>query len=430
MPSNVVNGFNINGVSIPYNYDALGNKLEKTSIAREYSNIDTYDVDEYVLYNGRMYRCKQKILVGESFNSTKWVECSIGPELNYIKKFIGFTEEAKQALLKYLKNIAYFKDEHASEYYDELEAALFQTAEIVSISAVFNQGSAVIYDTDDLDTLRQYLTVTATYEDLSTREITAYTLSGELSEGTSTITVSYGGKTATFDVTVTHSLVPAGYMAYDYIRYTGENKNNNASVSEQIRTQKFDNLNALVVDFDFIPYQAQTAAAVVIAGQKSGQSGNNYLVAFYSRTDTKRVSCFSHGTALGINDNPNVDVGKIAHINLNPGTASPSVLSVDSLTDTQAWTNTNVINSALAFCGNAYSDNYSTLINFAAIGILRIYDLSENLVGEYIPCIRTNDNVVGVYDTVAEEFHTTPTQAYATSGNENCVWAVGNWEVE
>lgn len=123
----------------------------------------------------------------------------------------SMSEEAKNALLNLLAHVAYV-DEHGQDYYDTLEAELFRTADLVSISAVFEQGSAVIYDTDDLDTLKQYLTVTATYEDLSTREITAYTLSGTLTEGTSTITVSYGGKTATFDVAVTHDPIPSGYV--------------------------------------------------------------------------------------------------------------------------------------------------------------------------------------------------------------------------
>ena len=92
MPENMVNGFNINGNPVPYNYDSLGNKLEKTSIAREYSNIETYDVDEYVIYNGKMYRCKQQILAGESFDSTKWDECSVGTEFNYIKGLINGTQ--------------------------------------------------------------------------------------------------------------------------------------------------------------------------------------------------------------------------------------------------------------------------------------------------------------------------------------------------
>jgi len=112
--------------------------------------------------------------------------------------------EAKNALLNLLAHVAYV-DEHGQDYYDELETELFRTAGIVSIFAVFDQADNVILDTDDLETLRQYLTVTATYEDLSEREIIGYTLSGTLTEGTSTITVSFGGKTTTFDVSVKHN---------------------------------------------------------------------------------------------------------------------------------------------------------------------------------------------------------------------------------
>ena len=77
-------------------------------------------------------------------------------------------------------------------------------ASLSSITAVFVQGSAAIYDTDALSTLTQYLTVTATWSDTTTSTVssTDYVLSGTLTVGTSTITVSYGGKSDTFDVTV------------------------------------------------------------------------------------------------------------------------------------------------------------------------------------------------------------------------------------
>lgn len=76
---------------------------------------------------------------------------------------------------------------------------------VVSISAVFTQGQATIYTNDSLDTLRQYLVVTANYSDSSTQILNddAYDLSGALSEGTQTITVSYGDKSDTFTVVCT-----------------------------------------------------------------------------------------------------------------------------------------------------------------------------------------------------------------------------------
>lgn len=79
---------------------------------------------------------------------------------------------------------------------------------VSSISAVYTQ-SGTVYDTDSLDSLKSDLVVTATFMDSSTGVIDAnyYTLSGTLTEGTSTITVSYGGKTDTFTVTVTENVV-------------------------------------------------------------------------------------------------------------------------------------------------------------------------------------------------------------------------------
>ena len=75
---------------------------------------------------------------------------------------------------------------------------------VSSISAVYTQ-SGTVYDTDSLDSLKPDLVVTATYSDTSTATVasTDYTLSGTLTAGTSTVTVTYEGKTATFNVTVT-----------------------------------------------------------------------------------------------------------------------------------------------------------------------------------------------------------------------------------
>lgn len=100
-----------------------------------------------------------------------------------------------------------------------------------SISAVFTQGDHTVYPDDDLDTLKPYLVVTATYSDSSTAVIpsTDYTLSGTLSAGTSTVTVNYAGATATFSVTVSdidvRDIVPYFVSdvedAMDYVRTLG-----------------------------------------------------------------------------------------------------------------------------------------------------------------------------------------------------------------
>lgn len=73
-----------------------------------------------------------------------------------------------------------------------------------SITATYTQGGTV-YDTDTLDSLKTDLVVTANYSGGTSETVPAsdYTLSGTLTEGTSTITVSYAGLTTTFTVTVT-----------------------------------------------------------------------------------------------------------------------------------------------------------------------------------------------------------------------------------
>lgn len=74
-------------------------------------------------------------------------------------------------------------------------------ATVSSISAVYTQ-SGTVHATDSLDVLKADLVVTAFYNNSTSEIVSTYTLSGTLAEGTSTITVTYGDKTTTFEVTV------------------------------------------------------------------------------------------------------------------------------------------------------------------------------------------------------------------------------------
>ena len=121
---------------------------------------------------------------------------------NMVEASTDFDNSFKIALLACFQHVAW-TDENGQDYYDALYDALYNIPQ--SITAIFIQGSNVIYNTDFLSKLRQYLVVTATYEDETTAVINNYTLSGTLAVGTSTITASYKGKKATFDVTVTQA---------------------------------------------------------------------------------------------------------------------------------------------------------------------------------------------------------------------------------
>ena len=81
---------------------------------------------------------------------------------------------------------------------------------LTGIAAVYTP-SGMVYDTATLDDLKTDLVVTASYDDSSSAAVTTYMLSGTIAEGTCTITVTYGGFTDTFTVTVVHQ---RDYIAY------------------------------------------------------------------------------------------------------------------------------------------------------------------------------------------------------------------------
>lgn len=114
----------------------------------------------------------------------------------------GLTEDIKEALLQLAAKVAYI-DEHGQDYYGDLETALHPPAGLASISAVYTQ-SGVVYDSDSLDSLKTNLVVTAHFSDSTSSVVARYMLSGSLTVGTSIITISYGGKSTTFEVVVTH----------------------------------------------------------------------------------------------------------------------------------------------------------------------------------------------------------------------------------
>lgn len=98
-------------------------------------------------------------------------------------------------------------------------------ATCTGISAVYTQ-SGTVYDTDSLDSLKTDLVVTASWDNGTTSTLadSAYTLSGTLAEGTSTITVSYSGQTDTFSVTV------SVYDTSPIIDVTGKTLKSNGSI--------------------------------------------------------------------------------------------------------------------------------------------------------------------------------------------------------
>lgn len=118
----------------------------------------------------------------------------------------GLTDAQISALNGMFKVAAYVKADISAEY------AAFKTAfgiedsddpvtpdkTLTGISAAYSGGDVAV---GTALTALTGITVTATFSDGSTATVTDYTLSGEIAEGTNTITVSYGGMTTTITVT-------------------------------------------------------------------------------------------------------------------------------------------------------------------------------------------------------------------------------------
>lgn len=122
----------------------------------------------------------------------------------------GLTDAQVNALNEMFKVCAYIKEDVTSEYNafktafgigesggDEPDTPINPTVTLTSISATYSGGDVLVgTDVDDLTGI----TVKGTYSDGTTKNIIDYTLSGNINEGTNTITVSYQGKTTTFTV--------------------------------------------------------------------------------------------------------------------------------------------------------------------------------------------------------------------------------------
>ena len=129
-------------------------------------------------------------------------QCSIPLALDVVGKLnqVGVTASAKDLIIALFRKCAFITDD-AGDDIDDLEEEFAGQRILMSITATMPQ-SYEVHEGDDLNVLRNYLTVTANYDDGSSNTVSTYTLSGTLTEGTSVITVSYSGMTTQVSVTV------------------------------------------------------------------------------------------------------------------------------------------------------------------------------------------------------------------------------------
>lgn len=202
----------------------------------------------------------------------------------------GLNVTQKLAFLNCFEHVAW-TDASGATYYDELYSVLINPEMIASISASYENEGAV-YPSNPIDDLRQYITVTATYSDSSTKTVSAYTISGTLTVGSSVLTIGYLGKTATITVTVTQERksdmdewsdgVP--YTDLEIVQNSYYNNGNPSNYNGWDRTGKF-----------FV----HGAAKIVISRDAStGYAGTSSYSYFFDENGQKVGSGFS---AIGTN---------------------------------------------------------------------------------------------------------------------------------
>lgn len=273
---------------------------------------------------------------------------------------------------------------------------------VSSISAVYTQGGTV-YDTASLDSLKDDLVVTATYDDTSTATVPSadYTLSGTLTAGTSTITITYGGKTTTFTVTVTANPLPSGYTMIQYVERpasAGLYGYNSTGVSP-------NGTDDLEVYAEFMLTEAPESSSggyIVIAHQASGN--NTVGFGLYVKQDMTQIGVYAGSSAL-ISPNGGSSVKDIKYSLTATRTTTSVSISDGTNSDTVSLSPRTMNGAMTAFAMQKYNSQEATL---PVIG--RMYRLivteGNTVKANWYPAIRNSDNAIGFYDTAQSTFRT------------------------
>ena len=298
-----------------------------------------------------------------------------------------------------------------------------QPVEVESIVAEFTPGNRTFFNEQDLNDFRKYLVVTVNYIDGISMVTEDYTLSGELTGGTSTVTVAFGNQTTTFDVEVTEIVIPEGYTRYGWIATKSDKSIGNKAPSNFIYLLAYEDMNKLSSEFILGEKPGITRAGCGVCGARLSMDSGSWYGLYIKETC---VNVDLRG-GTGKIDHPK-DLSKFRLVIDNPPT-SPCSASINNgeTTMTREWTDSPVINCGMSLFNNipngsnsGMSFNFSTLI-----GEIIFRDYDGVCVGYYIPV--THNGKIGMYDIISGGFCTAETASAVTDGKSGCLYKVGNW---
>ena len=298
----------------------------------------------------------------------------------------GLTDAAKSALLACFRHVAWV-DEHGQDYYDALENALYSNAGLVRIEAVFAQGQNVFTSSDHIDDLKPFLTVTAYYNDNTSEVVDEYVLSGNMTDGTTTITVAYEGKTTTFTVTV--FTLPSGYVRKSYVEADG---------TQYITT----NISETEAENWWYRYKVSISQYSNKANHMFS-SENMYIPFFvyFSDNGYKAVNMTRYGT----NKNIQFDFALNTEYEVEAFHGNDEVYVNNQLLGTGPTPGSTKLADrkfAIMTYGGALSDAKWRLRG--KLFGLKIFDSGDHKVHDFVPC-RNASNVAGLYDAVTGTFY-------------------------
>ena len=381
-----------------------------------------------------------------------------------------FSESFKQALLQIARKVAYI-DSNGQTYYQALYDALYPPINVDHITAVWNPPVGyVVYTNTTLDSLKDYLTVTATYDDQTSATLDSdeYVLSGSLTVGTSTITVTYADATTTFTVTVVDNVVEsitaiftqganviydtylldtlipylsvtatwsngttAAVSDTDYVlsgtlvegtstitvTYEGESDTFTVTVSARIpseykQVEYLQSSGSQAIITDIVPRNTRTVITFEFTQYTSSQNQDNAVCAVFNDNNQRYYPAWLDSDGhICFHNRSNTSkwsgpINPSGKHTIDYNNASHQAIYDDTVRATDTTFSLTGGSNKLALFGRK---NNTTVV---ALGYAKIYECvlynnaDSSVIGNFIPCYRKADSVPGMYDTVTETFYT------------------------
>ena len=315
----------------------------------------------------------------------------------------GLSEDAKLALLQLASKVVYI-DDGGETYYNALYNAFYGNAPVpTSITAVFTPGNRSFVLGTPLSEFKQYLVVTVTYSNGSTKNVTNYVLSGTLRIGSNTVTVNYGNQSTTFTVTIASEL-PPGYTQIEYINSAEGYADTGVSETEAVRavyTVQVSNVfytkgnHILSAMNTFFPYLSGSNASGDYSQIRAKLKGSETIASGSASYTWSKNTTYTLEGFVGNSNDVILDGTNMFSITAGSTVSSSSTFLLFA-------TQVNPADNGYRFHGRLYS--------------MKIYGTGNTLLRNYIPCVNSS-NVAGVYDTV--------TQTFLSSANQNSAFIAG-----